>query len=877
MRNRFRKFLSAFMTLTITSTLLSTSPALAADEEPGVTLVNNGQAEASIVISASASKTESDLANDLASYFVQISGAAIPIVTDASAAANVKIYVGSASPSADANIQAIADQAAAEGKEADCDAFRLLVNTNAIHLNGLTDRGVQYAAYELLEQIGVRWYMPGEYGTVIPNLSTISVREQDTISVPDFYGRHMASIDGYQKTGGQPTGINYTEGKDWAKYNRVNQVTYGREGWPNVNVTADLKLPGSNFLDVTNPDALEAVVAGAIVELKKGVKVINMGPRDGVVNAPYDPEWDVEGQIDPANGVLSMSDRYVKFFNKVLERLEEEGYPDAKIAFFAYSNYKNPPVATTCNERLIPVLANITMDRMHAIGNDLSWERNQNAELLAGWREAGASPMIYQYLYNLADPGTPFSMINQVASEYKYYKDNGVASIRSEVLPAWGYHGPSLYLASKMMWDADLDVDALMDEYFTTFYGPAAEAMQMHFNILEAAYANADYFAGSCYEVPKILTSASYVEKQKENANQGGQHEEDKSACDELKDAIERCQQELREQIEKKLQEYRDKHQEQSNKIKDKIKDFFGKFFGGGTDWGYSNAAAANEAAQTEDTADARIEQALTSLIEELPESVIEALRVTLEAAEEIAANQEDPVYAERIKTVRLAFDFGENFLGMMESMTDFNFVEANQKYEKALEIREEAVLNSPVAINPYGSYLYIDWFWKNYAPQAAERVSNGNTMLVEMPDEWSAMLYPSAYGEAIGLQKPGLGTQSWMKLKTYSETWSDQGLRYYKGYMWYRTTVEVPAATGSGDVFLWMGIVDDEARVWVNGKECPKVQGGSLMKPFEYNITDAIEFGKENLVVVEVRNAWLDELGTGGIMGPSMIWQKAN
>lgn len=190
-----------------------------------------------------------------------------------------------------------------------------------------------------------------------------------------------------------------------------------------------------------------------------------------------------------------------------------------------------------------------------------------------------------------------------------------------------------------MMWDADLDVDALMNEYFTTFYGPAAEAMQMHFNILEAAYANADYFAGSCYEIPKILTSASYVEKQKENA---GQHEEDKSARDELKDAIERYQRELREQIEKKLQEYRDKHQEQSNKIKDKIKDFFGKIFGGG----HSNAAATNESAQTEGTADARIEQALTSLIEELPESVIEALRVTLEAAEEIAANQEDPVYA---------------------------------------------------------------------------------------------------------------------------------------------------------------------------------------------------------------------------------------
>lgn len=67
MRNRFRKFVSLFMALTVTSTLLSTSPALAADAEPSVTLVNNGQANASIIVSASASQTETALATELAS------------------------------------------------------------------------------------------------------------------------------------------------------------------------------------------------------------------------------------------------------------------------------------------------------------------------------------------------------------------------------------------------------------------------------------------------------------------------------------------------------------------------------------------------------------------------------------------------------------------------------------------------------------------------------------------------------------------------------------------------------------------------------------------------------------------------------------------
>ena len=81
MRNRFRKFVSLFMALTVTSTLLSTSPALAVDAEPSVTLVNNGQATASIVVSVSATQTETALAAELASYMQQISGVEIPVGT----------------------------------------------------------------------------------------------------------------------------------------------------------------------------------------------------------------------------------------------------------------------------------------------------------------------------------------------------------------------------------------------------------------------------------------------------------------------------------------------------------------------------------------------------------------------------------------------------------------------------------------------------------------------------------------------------------------------------------------------------------------------------------------------------------------------------
>jgi hypothetical protein len=60
------------------------------------------------------------------------------------------------------------------------------------------DTGSLYATSELLEQLGVRWYMPYENGTVIPKLKDVVVRTQDLTKETNykqrqttFYGGHL--------------------------------------------------------------------------------------------------------------------------------------------------------------------------------------------------------------------------------------------------------------------------------------------------------------------------------------------------------------------------------------------------------------------------------------------------------------------------------------------------------------------------------------------------------------------------------------------------------------------------------------------------------------------------------------------------------------
>ncbi|MEO6909273.1 MAG: sugar-binding domain-containing protein [Abditibacteriaceae bacterium] len=114
----------------------------------------------------------------------------------------------------------------------------------------------------------------------------------------------------------------------------------------------------------------------------------------------------------------------------------------------------------------------------------------------------------------------------------------------------------------------------------------------------------------------------------------------------------------------------------------------------------------------------------------------------------------------------------------------------------------------------------------------------------------------------------------SWQKLKTSSYSWSDQGLRYYKGLAWYRTTLNVPQKFVGQRIFLWCGGVDETAKIWVNGKVIG-ISPGAAFFPFEMDATSAVK-PVDNVITVCSSNEIVNELGTGGIVAPVILYAPA-
>jgi hypothetical protein len=168
-------------------------------------------------------------------------------------------------------------------------------------------------------------------------------------------------------------------------------------------------------------------------------------------------------------------------------------HPDKKVFCGAYSSYRLPPLAI--DKLPDNVLVQITNGRpIRELDDEL---HESTAELRRQWRAKTNNPRSLTLNY------TPFT--NRGAYRPQYWPHviaRGIRACRDEVWreDVWlssgkgGLHFPGMshlnpYVISRFWWDADQDVDALLEEYYRLFYGPAAGKMGAFIEFCEVEYA----------------------------------------------------------------------------------------------------------------------------------------------------------------------------------------------------------------------------------------------------------------------------------------------------------------------------------------------------------------------------------------------------
>ena len=377
--------------------------------------------------------------------------------------------------------------------EATPDAFLMRVRQDGVRIAALSGEGVRNGAYDLLERMGVRWYMPGGIGVVLPDAATIKIGAGEFLEIPSIIYRRFQKVETGEwpdrmRMGGQnrPTGAHNLPGRGKAR------SVDGTEGGQ-ICVSGDY-----------NPGAIELTTDWIRKhhEATDEKVYVAMGPRDGGTYSYCrcdGCEALDKGVHDPFVNGESMTDRYIWFFNRVLEELEDD-YPNLHITWYVYQRHMMPPERQP-NPRIVPVFAPISLERVHSMDNPMAMDRQVLRWLLDRWAETGPNEMYYRgYLNFLASAQYPKTQLDRVRNDIPALHEKGVNVMRVEVIQqSWASDPLTLYVASKLMWDTETDVDALLEEFYAKFYGPAEEPMRAYHEGLESAFADNPYASGSDY------------------------------------------------------------------------------------------------------------------------------------------------------------------------------------------------------------------------------------------------------------------------------------------------------------------------------------------------------------------------------------------
>src|SRR5262249_14130482 len=136
--------------------------------------------------------------------------------------------------------------------------------------------------------------------------------------------------------------------------------------------------------------------------------------------------------------------------------------------------------------------------------------------------------------------------------------------------------------------------------------------------------------------------------------------------------------------------------------------------------------------------------------------------------------------------------------------------------------------------------------------------------------------------GEAAGWAGVKFDDAAWKTTDVAVDTWSALGLHNYMGSLWDWRRVKLPAVPKGKKVFLWIGATDGRVKLFVNGKHVPYVgpkgekadSFSGYCQPVSFDISAAAMAGENQLVLFCTRE-FLNELGTGGLLSPVVIYRE--
>jgi len=483
-------------------------------------LASKGKANYNIVVNPSASAAELFATEELASYLHSMSGAVFVVKTTPG---NRSIFVG-VNPARES------------------EQLEIYTSDENIFLIGGDSRGIIYAVYAFLQQLGCRWIAP-DYdffegsSRYIPSLPDLTYHHQgDFVDKPEMKYRKF-----YVEEGKSHNTENLLQLIDWMPKLRYNTLVIpsnyqgsNRVKWDNwrERLTPELQKRGiiievgghgyENFLNAemengklfelhpewfgmdengkrspdkhtvfctSNRDAVDYLLKNVIDYLKfhPEIEVFDFWPPDM-------DKW----CCCPECSKTTPEQRHFELVNHVAAELKKQ-LPKVKLECLAYSRYLTPPENVKLDPAVLLDFCPITQNFQAQFYDTTSVNNKMYDENLKKWLEAFKGEIsIYSYYRKYKWRSLPNIFPHYLQNELKYFRNTGIKGISIYSEPGdWFVYGPNYYIMGNLAQHPDADVDKLMAEYTDLLFGQAANVMAEVYQALEEIVRNGCSFADS--------------------------------------------------------------------------------------------------------------------------------------------------------------------------------------------------------------------------------------------------------------------------------------------------------------------------------------------------------------------------------------------
>ncbi|MBN1669787.1 MAG: DUF4838 domain-containing protein [Kiritimatiellae bacterium] len=436
----------------------------------GFTLVERGAPRATIVVPARESNGVREGLRTLNAYIEKIAGVPLPVKTELEPIEGPVVVLG---------VSRLVLQYGLDPQELKYDNWRiksgenyLLIAGRDVDLPGGTVRsllGTHNGVVDFLERYGgVRWFMPGRSGEVVPRESTLRV--PDTIDVRGekrvLWGVPSYAMAWRPRWRGAPgLQVRTCGGHSW--HLQVPVETYFKEHPEYFALVAGKRSNHKwSSLCVTHPDVLQISVDWAKRELA-GADVLELGHPDsyGSSCAPC--------ECETCRALGDLGERVYWFHSRIAEAIREWN-PAKKLMPTAYGPTARARAQWKYPENVIVELCNL--DALEKGGDGyVPWNANHtqfSAYVYFWWAGSqGDAPLFSQRA--LIDA---FALFRKYNIRIVYYC--GAPS-------HWGVEAPQYYLDYRLRMDLNADPAAVLNEFYAGFYGAAAEPMRAFYGLIE--------------------------------------------------------------------------------------------------------------------------------------------------------------------------------------------------------------------------------------------------------------------------------------------------------------------------------------------------------------------------------------------------------